>query len=265
MPNQGYIRTTSFGDTILNTTNCKMLESVKINSSGQVSSIDTIFMYSDSGKVYHYRSGSFYLLYDFTLNPGDSWQTIAPYPSPFTISGNPPDTIVQIVVDSVSTITISGISKKVMYVHSNFNDWLFLNPIIEDIGSAGGLFPFIYDWMDFEIPLLRCYSDSILIYDAEPNYPCDTLVNKVNEATDFSTPIFITPNPADQNINLHIPDDGKIERFVIYNEFGKMVYQHNLENSTKEIFTGSFPDGIYFARAFKKNEVTSIKIVISHE
>ena len=152
--NQGFIRTISIGDTVLNSIDCKLLESVHVNSSGQITLVDTLIMYSDSGRVFHYRNGSLYILYDFSLNAGDSWQTIAPYPSLFTLSGNSPDTIVEVVVDSISTITISGIAKKVMYVHSDSNDWYFLNPIIEDIGGAGGLFPYIYDWLDFEIPLI---------------------------------------------------------------------------------------------------------------
>ena len=52
-PNQGYIRTNSVGDTVLNTVNCKLLESIHVNSSGQVSLVDTLIMYSDSGRVFH--------------------------------------------------------------------------------------------------------------------------------------------------------------------------------------------------------------------
>lgn len=263
--NQGYIRTNSIGDTVLNSIDCKLLESVHVNSSGQITLLDTLIMYSDSGRVYHYRNGSFYLLYDFSLNAGDSWQTIAPYPSPFTGSGNPPDTIVEVVVDSVSTITISGISKKVMYVHSDSNDWYFWNPVIEDIGSAGGLFPYIYDWLDFEIPFLRCYNDSILQYDTEVNFPCDTLLNSIeNFEKSNLEEIILYPLPVNERLNFLFNSSEKIDRFLLFDEVGRLMMKGDEQELKGGISMVNYSSGIYFIQLLTENRPRSLKFVIFH-
>jgi len=85
--------------------------------------------------------------------PGDTWQISVPYPSPYIlVSLTSPDTIVTIIVDSVSSKIINGSSRKLQYVHSKNNDWYYFNPIIEGIGSTGGLFPYLYDWQDYDLP-----------------------------------------------------------------------------------------------------------------
>lgn len=261
--NQGFIRTNSIGDTVLNTVNCKLLESVHVNSSGQVTLVDTLIMYSDNGRVYHYRNGSFYLLYDFSINAGDSWQTIAPYPSPFTGSGNPPDTIVEVVVDSVSTITISGITKKVMYVHSDSNDWYFLNPIIEDIGSAGGFFPYIYDWLDFEIPLLRCYSDSLLHYETGIISQCDTILNSVDEfGGDNFAEVVLYPIPVNELLNFQFNSSVKIESFLLYDKVGRLIMKGAGQELKEGISMLNYSSGIYFIHLLSSYSSKSFKIII---
>lgn len=262
-PNQGYVRTNSIGDTVLNSIDCKLLESVLINSSGQVTLVDTLIMYSDSGRVYHYRNGSFYLLYDFSLNAGDSWQTIAPYPSPFSLLGNPPDTIVEVVVDSISTITISGIAKKVMYVHSDSNDWYFLNPIIEDIGSFGGLFPYIYDWLDFDIPLLRCYSDSLLQYETGIISLCDTILNSVDEfgGGNFSD-IVLYPVPVNERLNFQFNSSVKIESFLLYDEVGRIMMKGEGQELIGGISMVNYSSGIYFIQLLTSNSSRSFRILV---
>ena len=263
--NQGYIATNSIGDSVINFKNCKLMQSTHVNSSGQVTIVDTAFMYTDSGRVYDYKYGSFYLLYDFSLNQGGVWQTIAPYPSPFTLSGNPPDTIVNILVDSVSYRTISGISKKIMYVHSISNDWYFLNPIIEDIGSSGGLYPFIYDWSDFEIPLLRCYNDSNIQYQVDPNFSCDSILNEVNDSkTEVLNEIRVFPNPASDFIffNLHRKDE--VKYFLIYNELGVLTHIGNSEEIVNGIFVGDYSSGMYCIVFFFNAKTKATNFIISH-
>ena len=152
--NQGYIRSTVIGDSIIMGQNTRIIISERFSSQNQLSGTDTSFFYDTNGKIYHYRSGQFYKLYDYNLMPGDTWQISVAYPSPFaTISITSPDTIVDIVVDSTGYQMIDGQSRKLQYVHSVNNNWYFLNPIIEGIGSSGGFFPFIYDWLDNDIPL----------------------------------------------------------------------------------------------------------------
>lgn len=261
--NQGYVKTISIGDSLIGAQNCQMLESTHVNHLGQITDVDTAYMYSDSGKVYNYHYGSFYILFDFSLSPGQSWQTIAPYPSPFTMSGNPPDTMVQIIVDSVSSEIISGITKKLLYVHSVANDWYFLNPIIEDIGSMGGLYPFIYDWMDVEIPLFRCYNDSTIQYQVDAGIPCEMLLNNVLENENVWN-IRIFPNPSDNYLNIDFIKKEKNSFFVIINELGLTVYRGSSTETSQVLNTESFPSGIYSIVIFSNAKISSTNFIITH-
>jgi hypothetical protein len=246
---QGYTTTTVISDTIIASHSCKLLESIYYDSNGSVRSTDSAYMYSDSGAVYHYRQSQFYTIYDFNADSGDVWTISVPYPSMFA-SGNPPDTLVTIFVDSVSVININGIDRKVQYVHSLTNDWRFENPIIEGIGSAGGIFPFIFDWLDQFIPYLRCYSDKLLTYQTNSfGLACNDVISEVSE-NEISNSIKLYPNPATdqlilEGMNSGIPD---LTNIRIINSFGKEIKFQRIEKSKQLILVdvNSLPVGLYF-------------------
>ncbi len=194
-PAQGYLITTSNSDTVIMGESCKVLINEMHHSFSPAFIVDTFYMFEDSGIVYEFVNGQFSTLYNFNAVQGDTWNISVPYPSPFA-SGNPPDTIVTIYVDSTSSTIISGQSKKILYVHSLNNDWLFRNPIIESIGGSGGVHPFIYGWMDIDIPYLRCYSDSLISYQNPQAFPCDSLVSSVSDDFNGANNFLIYPNPA---------------------------------------------------------------------
>lgn len=263
--NQGYILSTIVADTIILTQPCKIVKSEKYYSTGQLAAIDTAFLYEENNIIHHYRSGQFYTLYDFNALPGDTWQISVPYPSPFTgVSGNSPDTIVTIVVDSVLTTLISGQIKKIFYVHSVNNDWFFANPIIEDIGSSGGLYPFIYLWMDIDIPYLRCYSDSLISYNVSPSYVCDTLINSINDDAFKRNYFSVYPNPVSDNIYiLTYPNELKFYEVTVVDLYGqKWELQIFTDDNGLYQFDLSFlKRGFYLLilRSFKVH--TSIKFI----
>lgn len=266
--NQGYLFFESVGDTLIQGQNCKKLKKRRYWSSGSITDEGFEYFYSDSGKVYHYMSSTFYTLYDFTALPKDTWQISVPYPSPFA-SGNPPDTIVSIVVDSISSITIYSKNLKTLYVHSANNDWYFRNPIIENIGSAGGLFPYIFDWMDIDIPYLRCYSDTSIFYQIYNNISCDSIITGVFEKNNENG-VSVIPNPADNYIIVWVGPSIKISEqktdFTIIDITGNIKYHSSaslIEN--KLIINVQFlPCGLYFIKININNELIIKKILIQH-
>jgi hypothetical protein len=140
-----------------------------------------------------------------------------------------------------------------------------LNPIIEDIGSAGGLFPYIYDWMDFEIPFLRCYSDSISQYNTDPNLPCDTLLNSMDDfAANNFVDIILYPVPVNDRLNFHFNSTEKIDCFLLYDEVGRIISTGDEEILRSGISISNFSSGFYFMRFIKANCSRSIRFVISH-
>jgi hypothetical protein len=210
-PNQGYIIVESIGDTVISGKNCQILSQTRYYSNGNISNLGSLYMYEDSGKVFNYFVNDFYTLYDFNAQPGDTWSVVVPYPSPFSQGPNPPDSIVTIVVDSISTTMISGQNLKTLYVHSDSNDWYFLNPIIENIGSRSGLFPYIYDWMDSDLPFLRCYEDATLNFQQNPTVDCDLLITSTIDVHDQKS-LTLSPIPFKEHLIIH---NGYNEDFAV--------------------------------------------------
>ncbi len=270
--NQGYLKVESIGDTSIQGQQCKILHKTRYNASTHMLTDEgNDYMYSLNDKVFHFMNDTFYTLYNFNAMPGDTWTVAVPFPSPFA-SLNPPDTLVKIVVDSVSTITIQSQILRTLYVHSDSNDWYFLNPIIEGIGSMGGMFPFIYDWMDDNIPFFRCYVDTSFFYQRNLAYPCDTVIDKLDESSFYET-FDVFPNPATNYfmIKMGIPKlNYSTASLRIFDEFGREVIFKKI--TIEEIMYGikinseTFGDGIYQVLLFLENPAMMLrtKIIINH-
>ena len=244
--NQGYIISTIIGDSTIITKPSKLIQSYHYNSNNNLSNIDTMWMYEDSGKVYHFATGQFYKLFDLNLMPGDTWQISVPHPSPFiVITMTSPDTVVTIMVDSVSSTIIDGQMRKLQYVHSINNDWYFLNPIIEGIGSSGGFFPYIYDWQDNDIPFLRCYTDSSIFYQRNINFPCDTLINDIPENEIIG--MIVYPNPVHDLLKISFLNKHFQFQITILDSQGKECLQRKI-NYDSDIDLSSFSRGIYIMK-----------------
>jgi hypothetical protein len=256
-PNQGGITITSVSDSVILSKNCKVLISEYKNSNSVIYNIDTAYQYDSNGVIYEYINYQFYTLFDFSANAGDTWNTLVPYPSPFTMSGNSPDTIVTIVVDSVSSMLINGQNHKLLFVHSQNNDWYFSNPIIEGIGSRGGLHPFIYDWMDAEIPFLRCYSDSTINYIIQ--FPCENIVNGIEKLAK-STPELIFPNPCNNKLTI-INEETGFTRIKINDLYGKLLKEEGFKSiNSYTLNLEDLLEGIYLISILNyKNEWQSFK------
>ncbi len=240
--NQGYLKIESIGDTSIQGQQCKILHKTRYNASTHMLTDEgNDYMYSLNDTVFHFMNDTFYTLYNFNAMPGDTWTVAVPFPSPW----NSPDTLVKIVVDSVSTITIQSQIFKTLYVHSDSNDWNFLNPIIEDIGSMGGMFPFIYGYMDSEIPFFRCYEDTLLFYQRSLSYPCDTVIDKFGESS-FNETFDIFPNPAKDFIN--IISAQAVTDYSIINSTGRVISRSGTFLGEDKMITISlidFEPGLY--------------------
>ena len=260
--NQGYIVSSVLGDSIILTKNARVIKSVRHRSYNPIAIIDTMYIYDDGGKIYHFTNGQFYKLYDYNLMPGDTWQVSVAFPSPFA---SPPtttaDTIVTIIVDSVGTLNINGQIRKTQYVRSKNNDWYFLNPIIEGIGSSGGFFPFLYDWQDSDIPFLRCYTDSLFFYQANINFPCDTFINgiSVNEFSELE----VFPNPATDLLKITFLNYQPQSLIIILDSHGRECLRRKTYSgeSVISLDVHQLVPGFYYCLIINKSFNRTIKII----
>lgn len=250
---QGYTKAEVTGDTLLQGHSCKVIHKTRYYSNGLVNNAADDYMYGDNGKVYHYMNNTFYTLYNFNAMPGDTWTVAVPFASPFCMSSlNLCDSLVRIIVDSVSTITIQSQMLKTLYVHSDSNDWYFLNPIIENIGSVGGFFPYIYNWFDFDIPYLRCYQDTLISYQTNFSVtaPCDSLISSIENITDANY-VNVFPNPVTGKFNIKV-ESSQPSEIIIYDMASRKILQQNFIN-TVSLNTEQLAKGLYLYEVRDKN------------
>lgn len=199
----------------------------------------------EDSKVYHHFEGNDYLLYDYSLNPGDTlWQTfwnwdnggyqLSPYPL--------------YIVDTMSVL-LGGEWRKVQEVHFNLSsDTLTIyNDIgglfIEGFGSSYFYFP-KSGLCEFAACLRAIYwpnGDSTLV-DSLTN--CFLIDNTTERAA--TQTLSVSPNPVQDMLYLHpsqpLSPDAQVS---VYDLYGREVYRGAFEAAEKGISTQSWPPGVY--------------------
>jgi hypothetical protein len=176
----------------------------------------------EDSKVYHHFEGNDYLLYDYSLNPGDTlWQTfwnwdnggyqLSPYPL--------------YIVDTMSVL-LGGEWRKVQEVHFNLSsDTLTIyNDIgglfIEGFGSSYFYFP-KSGLCEFAACLRAIYwpnGDSTLVDSLTHCFLIDNTTERA--ATQALT---VSPNPASGELYVHLPEAGQGGRFRLYDALGRQA------------------------------------------
>ena len=201
-------------------------------------------MYKSNNKVYIYLNGQDYVLYDFSADKGDSWETRV-Y---FEHYGMDPesDSIIEITVDSISSLIIEDDTLKTFYTKSN-SPWSFEGPIIENIGNRY-MFPDIWPILDQNVPYLRCYIDDSIYYSV---MKCDTIFEtelKLNNSIPDET-FLIYANPSNDLIYLKSNNRTFNNIYIeLFDMQGKCIFNKRLINYTNEYIlnVNNLNKGIYF-------------------
>jgi len=241
----GYISITSVADTIVKNINAKLLK-VEYFETGLPYSFEYEIMYGDSARVYHFKNDTFYVLYDFTVQAGDTvvvWDTT--YNGYWEVAwGDDTINCFKYIVDSIGTTIIDGQTLRIIYPSYDvfFCGWEMYGDIVERIGETSMMFgkPTI------TIPEygggLRCYEDSIIFYkpyDKDCDYTTSLQEHTENE-------IKIYPNPVDKflNVDINLPTS-KYAECLIKNIYGQIIFQKKFNNSFT-LNLENLEQGIYF-------------------
>lgn len=157
------------------------------------------YVYSEGQKYYYYNADvdTFFLLYNFELNPTQSWTIF------FTDWNSQIDSIVATVADT-SSILINGEMLKLQTIYESGIGWYFLgNQFIERVGSTTFIFPQA-GFCDPPVGSVVCYQDSIVgLYETGVAPYCDWTNIGINENQISQLEIF--PNPTHDFLYLN-PD-----------------------------------------------------------
>ncbi len=261
---EGYYKINCIGDTLINNINCRVLEK-KMYRWTALWGFDTLvvgreYTYSDQNKVYIYRFNTFYTLYDFSANIGDT--IIIAGTNKYSTSGC--DSIGAIRIDSTGTMNINGeILRYISVSPTPTSKWGWYARIVEKIGPIyryqnnldyNYLFPIKLDYCGMQLDelseggYLRCYSEpNGFIYKQLGSAPdCDYIIG-ISEKDELKKEFIIYPNPATTQTTITFTQLTKESRLQIYNMLGQMVYEEKLPKSSNQtiINTSGFNSGLY--------------------
>jgi len=267
----GYYKINCIGDTVINNISCKVLEKKIYQYNHLGSQFDTItleheYTYADLNKVYICRYNTFYTLYDFSANIGDT--IIVAGTNKYSSAGC--DSTGAIKIDSVGTMNINGETLRYISVSPTATSkWGWYARIVEKIGPVyeyqnnpeyNYLFPVKLDYCGMQLDelseggFLRCYTEpNGFTYKQLGTAPdCEYINTGISELNDAFSELKVSPNPTNGIINLSYklrkPQSIQID---FSDAMGKLIFSDNIPESeayTKEYHLENMLPGIYIIK-----------------
>jgi hypothetical protein len=202
---------------------------------------------NENGKVY-FHDFSEHLIYDFTLEVGDSVNTF------IAATGTQ--------VLSIDSVLIGDDYRKRFNVYNPLgsSDW-----IIEGLGHEKGLIEPMFTPLYFDSDLY-CYAEnSVPIFPAGST--CDLAV-KVLENSEIDLAIILSPNPTSKLINISLKAKQEmVITFRIINIAGNLIIERpwNIQSGMNEtsVDISSMAPGIYFVVVSNGNNVIHKKVTLT--
>jgi hypothetical protein len=207
--------------------------------------------------IYRNNSGDEGVLYDFSLEAGDTTYTI----TEFTYGNER----IMVIVDSIEYVEIGGISRKKMWIH-NDESWEAHDFWIEGLGSNNGpLHTFIHNyWVCPYWQLSCCFEDGVQIFQHDF---LDCYVNTVGIGEVKDSEAKINPNPIKegQNLFIELQNNELISGIEFKDLTGKSVARQNgTFNSEMNVLVPQLPKGVYMLLIHtNSSKVVTRKILIN--
>lgn len=231
------------GDTVINEKKCVMT-----NISTYFLGDKGLCFYEKNDSVFYYNetTESFQILYDFSLQAGDSYVIC---PSDRFINDS-----LFVFIDSVTSVWVNGVSLRVQYVHTQSvshaerrNFWQIGNMnkavIYETIGSLNFFIPQEDGWNDDFFSHLCQYSGDRIRFKSNPDENCEK--TGVLKPDNTNLRLLVWPNPVSGMLHVQLPDTEKGNVWVtVCDLLGRVMLQK--ENLSKpELDVSSLPAGMY--------------------
>ena len=258
-----YVTVESIGDTVIQGINCKTLRQ-ECQRNDEFSKL--YFTYKNDDKVWIFDGNNFRLLYDFSLNAGDTMETYGRS----LYSTLDCDSITTAYVESVGYEEINGITFKYLVVSMTEFGWYFgefgsgTYKISEKFGSYGYLLPqTTCGGADFDLPsTIRCYEDDEVGFFSPPfAYDCDYEEGVGVQNIDFTDDIRISPNPVIDDLTIGLKGNIIDSRISIYTQDGRIVFTMELMDEESKIDLSGIKSGLYFIRVFHNNRYAGGKFL----
>ncbi len=199
------------------------------------------YLYKENDQLYFYEADidSFKLLFDFTLNVGDTFTL----PSWGTMTDSWQHESLLITIDSISSFIMGSDTLKAFHY---FPEPTFESRIIEDIGSDQAFFHIGSTGAcgDESEHGLNCFTHPTYgLFEFRSNSPCSVGI----ETDQPKMNVQIYPNPTSHHIQIDVPPTSNITRTVIYDNKGSIWFEKRGFPDTS-ITTDQLPVGLYFVK-----------------
>jgi hypothetical protein len=209
-------------------------------------------------KVYLERNGTKILLYDFKLPIGGKFDVQPKSGGKETYLLEKIDTV-NLINQKSRLMTFKRISTNLCSPEKM--EWLV------GIGSLWG--PLYTEETIFKCdgnsPKLLCSFRADGIVHEYGSAPCIIDFDAVTETDDLNSLLHIAPNPAEDFVQISIPEDVFTSSLTLNltDIYGRVYYNAPLQQATQTITLNAFPKGLYFIRVLKKDkQVLGVKKIV---
>ncbi|MHB9055526.1 MAG: T9SS type A sorting domain-containing protein [Paludibacteraceae bacterium] len=241
-------------DTVINNKPCAVLEVAKFYNPDEKIITGYQYLNEELQKVYLWDKADqrFMLLYDFSLKAGESWD----------IESN--NCSATIHVDSVKSITYSGVPLRTLYISTNTLPFScieirnFFQPYItERISMAQFIFWYRYiPGLDMDIPTFRCYFDGEISIQT-PGVPCDYITSSTNDVT-ANDELSISM----KNNRIYFANADLAGTDVKICDISGQWITTGTVNSDNSIEANRIPKGVYLLNFLYAKELKTIKFIM---
>lgn len=221
---------------------------------------DEINIIRDGKKVFYEEDGTLYLLYDFNLNAGDTYQVRYPvkFDSRNIENAEWFEPYIDIKVESVEFVNVGGTILKKQFISTESNLYRVGNYALECIGYEYWILPF------YNCDACETYYFNGLIKYKDPNLEVisnDHQCSSLSENVTKRNKLFIHPNPAGEFLNFSGLDDRPIEEITIQSSDGKILLRQ--DNNFEDINISMISSGVYIVSVKSAGRVFNEKLVIA--
>lgn len=243
-------------DTFINNFPCKKLIETNYDFNGRIQGRAAHFIQNNGAQVFFFYKDSTSswvrdTLYNFALTQGESYTFYQDIYQPVTVT-----------IDSVSSMTINGVSRVVQHLRSSH-----VGIYLEDMAVEGlGALFFFMPWGDSD-PRggIRCYQDSTIgFYQNLAADTCDYIYVGLEDLQLNKSNVSIYPNPTNSNLNVEWLPNQQINHLQLIDVQGKVIQSINQDlnqSNSYQINLENVNNGIYFLKVFSEVGVVAKKLI----
>ncbi|MGV3631307.1 MAG: T9SS type A sorting domain-containing protein [Bacteroidota bacterium] len=239
-------------DTIIEGKTCRKTISFQLDD-GVIQPIEsTNYLYYENNRVYFYKWGQFNLVFDFSLNLGESFTAVGPADQ-FNVGGQE--------LSHIETYVINGNNFR-HFLYQPQDNLFFFEGILDQIGGYTRFFPDSQGVYPILHPTIQCYITGDTIYYPLDNDYCEHFLTlKISELEQSG--LQFSPNPVSSKSTLNIPSEyGKIGEIRISSLSGQQFGTSILHDRQIELNKADFSNGIYFIEVKTENRKLFGKFVV---